>query len=165
MSYYYNLDRMISGSRILWNASTVCWWPRPLADGKSQNERRFGESFQDMLCLRVEFGKKKLWLLRLKNWKVRCIRNISQKTECERSPDNPKGWRIYFSCGRWFSKIARKRLRFPRTHSETGIHNKERERISTENLMAIGKSFNLKKQKMTKESMRIFWPTQKLGKK
>ena len=30
--------------------------------------------------------------------------------------------------------------------------------------MAIGKSFNLKKQKMTKESMRFFWLTQKLGK-
>ena len=29
-----------------------------LADGKSQNERRFGESFQDMLCSRCEFGKK-----------------------------------------------------------------------------------------------------------
>ena len=30
--------------------------------------------------------------------------------------------------------------------------------------MAIGKSFNLKKQKMTKESIRIFGLTQKLGK-
>ena len=30
------------------------------------------------------------------------------------------------------------------------------ERISAENLMAIGKSFNLQKQKMTKESMRFF---------
>ena len=38
------------------------------------------------------------------------------------------------------------------------------ERISAENLMVIGKSFNLKKQKMTKESMRIFGLTQKLGK-
>ena len=38
-----------------------------LADGKSQNERRFGESFVDMLCSRVEFGKKIFWLLRLKN--------------------------------------------------------------------------------------------------
>ena len=30
--------------------------------------------------------------------------------------------------------------------------------------MAIGKSFNLKKQKMTKESIRIFGITQKFGK-
>ena len=40
-----------------------------LADGKSQNERRFGESLQDMLCSREEFGKKIFWLLRSKNWK------------------------------------------------------------------------------------------------
>ena len=31
----------------------------------------------------------------------------------------PKRWRIYISCGRWFSKLTRKRLRIPRTHSET----------------------------------------------
>ena len=37
------------------------------------------------------------------------------------------------------------------------------ERISAENLMAIGKSFNLKKQNMTKESLSIFGLTQKLG--
>ena len=38
------------------------------------------------------------------------------------------------------------------------------ERISAENLMARGKSFDLKKQKMTKESLRISGLTQKLGK-
>ena len=43
------------------------------------------------------------------------------------------------SRSRWFSKIIRKRLRIPRTQSETGIHREER--ISAENLMAIGKSF------------------------
>ena len=40
-----------------------------LADGKFQNERRFGASFFDMLRSRGEFGKKLFWLLRLKNWK------------------------------------------------------------------------------------------------
>ena len=75
----------------------------------------------------------------------------------------PKRQRIDISCGRWFSKIIRKRLRIQRTHSETGIHRKERERISVETLMAIGKSFDLKKQKMTKESIRISGLTQKLG--
>ena len=39
-----------------------------------------------------------------------------------------------------------------------------RGRISAENLMAIGMSFKLKKQKMTKESIRIVVLTQKLGK-
>ena len=86
--------------------------------------------------------------------KVRCIRNISQKTECERSLDNPKRWRICISYGRWFSKIIRKKLRIPRTHSETGINRKER--ISAENLMAIGKSFNLKRQKVTQKLGKIF---------
>ena len=38
------------------------------------------------------------------------------------------------------------------------------ERTSVENLMAIEKSFNLKKQKLTKESIKIFGLTQKLGK-
>ena len=52
------------------------------------------------------------------------------------------------------AKIIRKTLRFPRTHSETGIHRKER--ISTENLMATGQSSNRKKPKMTLESM-DFW--------
>ena len=35
--------------------------------------------------------------------------------------------RICISSGRWFSNIITKRLRIPRTHSETGIHRKERE--------------------------------------
>ena len=90
-----------------------------------------------------EFGKKNSDCRYWRFGKVRCIRNISQKTKCERSLDNPKRWRICISYGRWFSKIIRKKLRIPRTHSETGIHRKER--ISAENLMEIGKSFNLKK--------------------
>ena len=48
--------------------------------------------------------------------------------------DNPKRWRIYISCGRWFSKIITKRLRIPRTQSETGM-----------------KSFDLKNKKMTEK--------------
>ena len=71
-----------------------------------------------------------LYVEQKKDWRiarVRCNRNIFQKTECERSPDNPKRWRICISCGRWFSKIIRERLWIPRTHSETGLHRKERE--------------------------------------
>ena len=60
-----------------------------------------------------------------------------------------KGWRICISCGRWFSKIIRKRLRSPRTHSEMGIHCKER--ISAENLKAIGKKLKMT-QKVGKTS-------------
>ena len=39
-----------------------------------------------------------------------------------------------------------------------------KERISAENLTARGKSFDLKNKKMTKESIRIFWLTEKFGK-
>ena len=106
-----------------------------------------------MLWSRVTLERKNsdYWYWRI--GKVRCIRNISQKIECERSLDNPKRWRICISYGRWFSKFIRKKLRIPRTHSETGIHRKER--ISAENLMAIGKSFNLKK-KVTQKLGKIF---------
>ena len=48
--------------------------------------------------------------------------------------DNPNRWRIYISCGRWFSKIIMKRLRIPRTQSETGM-----------------KSFDLTNKKMTQK--------------
>ena len=40
-----------------------------LTDGKSQSERRLGESFKDMLCSRCESGNKIFWLLGLKIWK------------------------------------------------------------------------------------------------
>ena len=79
------------------------------------------------------------------------------KFECKRSPDNTqKKRRICISCGRWFSKIIRRRLRIPRTHSETGIDRKERD--SAENLEAIGKSFNLKNPKMSQKSEMTFSP-------
>ena len=39
-------------------------------------------------------------------WRWRCV---SCETECERSLDNPKRLRICFFCGRWFSKVIRKR--------------------------------------------------------
>ena len=68
---------------------------------------------------------------------------------------NHKDGELCISCGGWFSNIVRERLRIPRTHSETGTNLMER--ISAENLKAIGKSFNLKKQKMTRKYTRIFW--------
>ena len=72
-----------------------------------------------------EFGEKIFWPLVLKNWKILRHRNIFQKTEYKRGPDNPKRWTICISCGRLFTKIIRNNLPIPRTHSETGIHRKE----------------------------------------
>ena len=83
--YYCNLGRMISGGWILCNAIAVC---ELLADGKSQSERRFGWNPSDMLCSRGEFWEENI--LTAEIGKVRCIKNVSQKTECERSLDNPK---------------------------------------------------------------------------
>ena len=60
--YYCKQGRMISSSGIPWNAVAIC------ERTENQNERRFGESFQDMLCSREEFGEKIFWLLRLENW-------------------------------------------------------------------------------------------------
>ena len=98
-----------------------------------------------------------------KRLRIPRTRNIPQKTECKRSPDIPKRWRISISCGRWFSKIIRKRIRIPRKHSETGIIRKERERVSAENLIAIGNSFNLKNQKMTQKFIMTFGPFKEIS--
>ena len=56
----------------------------------------------------------------------------------------PKKMKFCISCCRWFSKIIRKRLRIPRTHSEAD----RKERVSVENLMVflgstqkLGKNF------------------------
>ena len=80
---------------------------------------------------------------------------MSKKTECKRSPDNPQRRRICISCGRWFTKIIRRDYEFqePTLRRESTV---KRERESQRNLKAIGKSFNLKKQKMTKKSQRTF---------
>ena len=48
------------------------------------------------------------------------IRNLSSKNQRERSSDNTKRRWIHVPSGRWCSKIVRKRLRVPRTHSEQG---------------------------------------------
>ena len=86
---------------------------------------------------------------------------ISRKTERERSLDNRKRWRICISHWRWLSKNIREET----TNSKKRLWDgnpPEGERISAENLMATGQSFNKKKQ-MTKESKRIFVFTQKFG--
>ena len=112
-----------------------------------------------------EYKRKKFWLLILKNWKMCVIRIIHpRRLNAKVVLITQKDEEINcISCSRWFSKIIRKRLRIPRTQSETGIHREER--ISAENLMTIGKSFTTwGNKKMTKESIRFFGIMQKLGK-
>ena len=92
-----------SGSDDKWWSDSMkcCYYLRDdqdlLADGKTQNERRLGNPSRTCFVLGGEFGKKILWLLRLMNSKVGCIRNRSQKTECERSLDNHEKMKnLYF---------------------------------------------------------------------
>ena len=127
-----------------------------LADGKTPYERRFGESFKGPIvsfpnlrerqsenssirkegitrnlsrkCLdRGGIWKGDILIADIEQLGVGRIRNICQKTECKRSPDIPERLRICIFFCRWFSKIIRMGLRIARTHSETGIHRKERE--------------------------------------
>ena len=110
-----------------------------------------------------ESGKKIFQLLRLKNLEIWRHWKIFQKTECEGSSENPKRWRICISCSRSFTKNIREKLQIPRTHSETGIRRKKREyqrRISRR----WGRVSTWRIKKMTKESTRFSWLTQKLGK-
>ena len=161
--YYCNLDRMMSGGRILWNAVAICeifktFWTA----WKSQNQWRFGESFKDMLLFAGEIWEEDILIAEIEELeKLDASEIFPRRLNAREVLKTQKMENLYFL---WqiVQQIVRKRLRIPRTHSEAGIHRKE-ERISTENLMAIGKSFNLKKQKMTKESTRIFGLTQKLG--
>ena len=120
--YCCNPDRMISGGQILWNAVAICDMSKiSCQTGKIRMTEDLGNPSRTYFVLRENFGKKILWIQ-----KNGCIRNMSQKIGCKRSPNNPQRRRNCISCGRWFSNIIRKRLRLPRTHSETGIHRKER---------------------------------------
>ena len=111
----------------------VHWWNTSQIPSETKlefinSERKYyQESFQDMLCSRENLERRHsgCWYWRIR--KIGRIRNLSQKTECNRSPNNPKRPRICISCGRWFSNIMRKRRQIPRTFSETGTHRKERE--------------------------------------
>ena len=63
--YYCNLDRMISGGRILWNVILVC--EMILADGKSRKERRFGNPSRTCFVRGENLGRRKSdgW-----NWRI-----------------------------------------------------------------------------------------------
>ena len=139
-------------------------WPRPLGGRKISKWTKIwgillghalfagGIWEEDILTAEIEEFKK-----------IGCIRNISQKSECERSPVNPKEMKnLYFL---W--QMVQQNYQEETSNSKNQLWDGNPpwgERISAENLMAIGKSFNLKKQKMSKESMRNFGLTQKLGK-
>ena len=81
------------------------------------------------------------------------IRNIHQKTECERSRDNPKKMdNLYFLC---LATLSGRDYEFrePTLGRESTV---KRERVSSENPTAIGKSSDRKNQKMTQKVGKTF---------
>ena len=91
--------------------------------------------------------------------KVGCIRNLSSKNQRERSIDHTKRKWIHIPCSKWYSKIVRERLRFPRTHSKRGTNRKERS-FQWKTSKWIGESLNLQKQQMTLMHRADFWSIQ-----
>ena len=160
---------MISGGWILWNAFAVCEMTKTSwQTGSLQMNEDLG-SFWDIICSQGEFWEEDILIVeieeleKLKNLEIWRHWKIFQKTECEGSSENPKRWRICISCSRSFTKNIREKLQIPRTHSETGIRRKKREyqrRISRR----WGRVSTWRIKKMTKESTRFSWLTQKLGK-
>ena len=71
--------------------------------------------------------------------KVGRIRHWSSKNQRERSIDISRRRWIHFPSSRRYSKIVRKRPRFPRTHTEAGTNRKER-RFSMEHFKVTGGS-------------------------
>ena len=102
---------MISGSRIPWNAITICEMTK--TSWQTVNLKMNEDSDNPSATCLVREGN---------FWEEDIL-----IAEIEKKLEKLKRERICISCGRWFSKIIRKRLRIPRTHSETGIHRKERE--------------------------------------
>ena len=92
-----NLDRMISGGRILWNAVAICEMTKTSwQNGNLKMNEDLKNPSRTCFVRGENLGRRysDCWDWRI--GKVRCIRNISQKTECDRRPDNPKRWRNIF---------------------------------------------------------------------
>ena len=84
---------MKDGGPILWNAIAICEMFKTslLTDGKSQNERIFGESFKDMLRSRREFWEEHILIAEIEE---------SEKLDAsETYPRKVKDRILYFICG------------------------------------------------------------------
>ena len=115
-----------------------------------------------MLCSRCEFLEEDALIALIEQLeKLDASETYPRRLNAKEVLITPKDGECVFLVADSSAKFIRKRLRIPRTHSETGIHRKESQRRISRRQ---GKSFNLKKQKMTKESTRICGLTQKLGK-
>ena len=131
---------MISGDRILWNAIAVC----ETTHGKSLNERRLGGILPRHALFAVRRRYSDCWDWRTwKSWKHQ--KHKTQKTKCTGSSD--KDGEFVFLVADSSDTLSGRDHEFREPTLRRETHRKER--ISAENLKAIEKSSNLKKQKMT----------------
>ena len=132
-------SRMISGGWILWNA--ICGMTKTSwQTGNLKMNEDLGNPYRTCFVRGRNLGRRysDCWDRRI--GKVRCIRNISQKTECERSPDNPK---FVFLLSDGSVKVSGRDYEL----QEPTLRREHTAKIGNpvENLMAIAKSFDLKK--------------------
>ena len=82
-------------------------------------------------------------------------RYLPSRNQRKRSIDHTTVRKMHLPSSRWCSKIARKRLRIPRTHSKAETNRRERATISVDKFKANRKSLNRQHQKMTLEPGKI----------
>ena len=125
---YCNLDRMISGGGFhgmlfaVGEMTKTSWQTGNL----KMNEDLVNLSRTCFFRV-VNLGRRHSDCWEWRIGKVRCVRNVSQKTECERSLDDPKRMENLYLLWQMVQQNYQEKLRIPRTHSETGIRCKGRE--------------------------------------
>ena len=90
------------------------------------------------------------------------IEELEKLDASEICPRRVKAQEVFIThipSSRWFSNIIRKRLRIPRTHSETGTHRKERDNLSGES-QGDRKEFQSEETKNDAETQKDFWSIQ-----
>ena len=114
---------MISGGRILWHAVAILRDIQDLlADGKSQNERIFGESFQDMLYSRGEFWEEDILTAEIEELeKLDASEIYPRRLNAREVLITQKDGEFVYLVADGSAKLSG----IPRTHSETGIHREE----------------------------------------
>ena len=101
-------------------------WPRPPRRQEISKKRRFGASFQDMLCSRPEFGKTIFCLLRQKLEKIDGSEIYPRRLNAKEVLTAKKNGEFVFPVADGSAKLSGRDYEFQEP-TETGIHRKERE--------------------------------------
>ena len=98
-----------SGSDDLWWSDSMkcCYCLQDVQESRQTGNLKYERRFEGRALFAAWIWEEDILTAEIEELKkFGCIRNISQKTECERGLDNPKRWRICISWGRWFSKTT-----------------------------------------------------------